>query len=35
MVTEQLRMYETIFLHPKGVDVECDEARESIVSRLQ
>lgn len=35
VVTEQLRMNETIFLHPKGVDVECDEARESIASRLQ
>ena len=34
-VVEQLRMNETIFLHPKGVDVECDEARESIDSRVQ
>ena len=35
VVTEQLRMNETIFLHPKGVDVECDEARESIAFRVQ
>ena len=35
VVTEQLRMNETIFLHLKGVDVECDEARESIASRVQ
>jgi len=34
-VVEQLRMNETIFLHPKGVDIECDEARESIDSRVQ
>lgn len=30
VVTEQLRTNETIFLHPKGVDPECDEARESL-----
>jgi aminoglycoside 3-N-acetyltransferase len=30
VVTEQLRTNETVFLHPKGVDVECDEARESL-----
>ena len=35
VVVEQLRMNETIFLHPKGVDIECDEARESIDSRVQ
>src|SRR5262245_3649467 len=35
VVTEQLRMNETIFLHPKGVDAECDEARESIHSRVR
>jgi aminoglycoside 3-N-acetyltransferase len=30
VVTEQLRTNETVFLHPKGFDVECDEARESL-----
>ncbi len=30
VVTERLRKNETIFLHPKGVDEECDEAREGI-----
>ena len=35
VVLEQLRMNDTIFLHPKGVDVECDEARKSIDSRVQ
>jgi aminoglycoside 3-N-acetyltransferase len=28
---ERLRQDETIFLHPKGVDIECDEARESLI----
>ena len=32
IVTEQLQVNETIFLHPLGVDEECDEARESLVS---
>jgi aminoglycoside 3-N-acetyltransferase len=35
VAVEQLRMNETIFLHPKGVDVECDEARESIATPVQ
>jgi aminoglycoside N3'-acetyltransferase len=30
VVTEQIRADETTFLHPTGVDVECDEARASI-----
>jgi aminoglycoside 3-N-acetyltransferase len=29
-VVERLRRDETLFLHPKGTDVECDEARDSI-----
>ena len=29
-VAERLRAEETIFLHPYGVDEECDEARASI-----
>ena len=29
-VVERLRAEETIFLHPYGVDEECDEARASI-----
>jgi aminoglycoside 3-N-acetyltransferase len=29
-VTERLRKNETIFLHPYGVDEECDEARDSL-----
>ena len=28
---ERLRGDETIFLHPKGVDIECDEARDSLM----
>ena len=30
VVTGQLRTNETVFLHPKGVDLECDEAWESL-----
>jgi aminoglycoside N3'-acetyltransferase len=30
VVTEWLRLNETVFLHPRGVDIECDEARFSI-----
>ena len=30
-VVERLRAEETIFLHPYGVDEECDEARASIL----
>lgn len=30
VVGEQLRANETIFLHPEGVDAECDEARQSM-----
>lgn len=30
IVTAQVRANETIFLHSKGVDEECDEARESL-----
>jgi hypothetical protein len=30
VVREQLRANETVFLHPKGVDEECDEAWESL-----
>ncbi|HEU5088118.1 MAG TPA: AAC(3) family N-acetyltransferase, partial [Roseiflexaceae bacterium] len=29
---EQLRRDETVFLHPKGTDEECDEARTSLCS---
>ena len=32
VVVEQLQRDETIFLHPPGVDVECDEARASLGS---
>jgi aminoglycoside 3-N-acetyltransferase len=32
VVTEQLRHNETVFLHPVGVDEECDEARASLLS---
>ncbi len=32
VVVEQLRRNETVFLHPRGVDEECDEARASLVS---
>ena len=28
---ERLRENDTVFLHPPGVDVECDEARASLV----
>lgn len=31
VVVEQLRNNETIFLHPLGVDGECDEARASLI----
>ena len=31
VVSPQLRGNETIFLHPMGVDLECDEARESLL----
>jgi len=31
IVTAQLRLRETAFLHPHGVDDECDEARASLV----
>ena len=30
VVTARLRADETVFLHPPGVDVECDEARRSL-----
>jgi aminoglycoside N3'-acetyltransferase len=33
VVTEQLRADETRFLHPPGVDEQCDEARASLSSR--
>lgn len=29
----QLRLNETVFLHPHGVDSECDEARASLLGR--
>jgi aminoglycoside 3-N-acetyltransferase len=32
VVVEQLRRNETVFLHPFGVDEECDEARASLAS---
>lgn len=32
VVTEQLGVNETVFLHPLGVDQECDEARKSLRS---
>lgn len=32
VVVEHLRAEETIFLHPKGVDEECDEAWESLTA---
>lgn len=32
VVVEQLQLNETVFLHPPGVDDECDEARQSIVA---
>ena len=31
VVSEQLAADETVFLHPSGVDAECDEARKSLV----
>lgn len=31
VVTERLRQIETVFLHPTGVDEECDEARANIL----
>lgn len=33
VVIEQIRADETVFLHPIGVDHECDEARRSLTSR--
>jgi len=33
VVTERLRQDETVFLHPMGVDEECDEARASLAAR--
>ena len=30
VVVEQLQQNETVFLHPPGVDEECDEARASL-----
>lgn len=33
IVTARLRLNETAFLHPYGVDAECDEARDSLVGR--
>ena len=33
VVLEQLRRNQTVFLHPPGVDVECDEARASLLTR--
>ncbi len=32
VVLERLSSKETIFLHPKGIDIECDEARDSIAA---
>ncbi len=32
VTSEQLRVNETVFLHPQGVDEECDEARESLLA---
>lgn len=32
VVTEQIQSNETVFLHPPGVDEECDEARASLAS---
>jgi aminoglycoside N3'-acetyltransferase len=32
VVIEQLRRNETVFLHPDGVDEQCDEARASLLS---
>jgi len=31
VVVERLKVNETTFLHPKGCDEECDEARESLI----
>jgi aminoglycoside 3-N-acetyltransferase len=31
VVSAQVRANETVFLHPKGVDPECDEARDSLI----
>jgi aminoglycoside N3'-acetyltransferase len=30
VVSAQLKANETLFLHPPGVDIECDEARQSL-----
>jgi aminoglycoside 3-N-acetyltransferase len=35
VVSEQLQRDETVFLHPVGVDEECDEARASLFSLLR
>ncbi len=32
VVVEQLRQNETLFLHPPGIDEECDEARASLMT---
>ena len=32
VVSEHLKANETVFLHPRGVDVECDDAWESLTS---
>jgi aminoglycoside 3-N-acetyltransferase len=32
VVVSQLRNNETIFLHPPGVDAQCDEARASMMA---
>ena len=33
VVLDHLRENETVFLHPPGVDTECDEARASLIGR--
>jgi hypothetical protein len=33
VVIDQIRINETVFLHPTGVDHECDEARRSLTTR--
>lgn len=35
LVTEKLRLDETIFLHPPGFDDECDDARASLPTRRE
>ena len=34
VVLEHLSANETVFLHPPGVDAECDEARESLTANI-